>query len=167
VRIYTLQCEMLTDQTVDRTFSIFEEPYNLAKITPPWLNFKVTSRSPVQMHQGAEIEYTIRWLGIPIRWKTVIAEYCPPHHFVDEQAKGPYTLWRHRHTFEQTSEGVRIADRVDYVLPFGLLGRLVHGALIRRQLIGIFRYRQEEIAKMLGGRIKEVVEPVVTVEARS
>lgn len=51
------------------------------------------------MRKGAEIEYTIRWLGVPIHWKTLIEEYDPPCLFIDRRETGPYTLWRHRHTF--------------------------------------------------------------------
>jgi ligand-binding SRPBCC domain-containing protein len=111
------------------------------------------------MRQGAEIQYTIRWLHLPIRWKTRIAEYNPPHSFVDEQEKGPYTFWRHHHTFEDTPEGTKVRDEVQYTLPFGLLGRFVHAAIIRRQLLAIFRYRQRELGKMLGNTGRQSVAP--------
>jgi ligand-binding SRPBCC domain-containing protein len=37
-------------------------------------------------------------------------------------------------------------DRVEYELPLGLLGRLAHRLLVRRQLEGIFRHRARVIA---------------------
>ena len=88
-----------------QAFAMFENPHNLAKITPPWLNFRVVTPEPVVMRKGAEIDYVIRWLGLPIRWKTLITAYDPPHGFVDEQARGPYTLWRHQHTLTETERG--------------------------------------------------------------
>ena len=162
MRIHTLECELLTDSSLDRTFSIFEDPNNLAKITPASLNFRVTSKEKVEMRQGAEIEYTIRWLGIPIHWKTLIREYEPPFLFVDEQAKGPYSLWRHRHTFKPTHKGVLVVDHVDYALPFGPIGELAHAMIVRRQLVEIFRFRQRELGKMLGGKTVRTVQPFVT-----
>jgi ligand-binding SRPBCC domain-containing protein len=161
---YVLQCEMISGQPIEETFAIFEDPYNLAKITPPSLNFRVTSSTRVQMQRGAEINYTIRWLSIPLRWKTRITAYNPPRDFVDEQERGPYRLWRHHHTFEQTPEGTRVRDRVEYQLPLGLLGRVVHAAIVRRQLLAIFRYRQRELAKMFGGKGRQIVPPRVTRE---
>lgn len=162
MHVYTLRCEMLTDSSLEKTFAVFENPYNLAKITPSSLNFKVTSQERVQMRKCAEIEYTIRWLGIPIHWKTLILEYQPPFLFVDEQAKGPYSLWRHRHTFQSTPNGVLVGDHVEYALPLGPLGRITHALMVRRQLEGIFRFRQQQLAKILGGKTVQTVAPRVT-----
>lgn len=152
---------MLVEQSVEDIFRIFEDPYNLAKITPPWLNFQVTSREHVQMREGAEIDYVIRWLGLPMRWKTIIQAYDPPYLFIDEQAKGPYTLWRHHHTFRETSEGTLVGDHVDYLLPFGPLGQLAHALLVRWQLLAIFRYRQRALAHLLKGKTRQTLAPVI------
>jgi ligand-binding SRPBCC domain-containing protein len=130
-------------------FRLFEDPRNLAKITPPWLNFQVIDPDRIRMRAGAEINYVIRWLGLPVKWKTIIRRYDPPRIFVDEQARGPYRLWHHEHTFEETAAGVVIRDRVDYRLPLGPLGRVAHAVIVKRQLLEIFRYRQAAIAKML------------------
>jgi ligand-binding SRPBCC domain-containing protein len=97
--MYTLTCELLSPTSIKETFSIFENPYNLAKITPPELGFKVLTKEQVVIRKGTEIEYRIYWQGLPMHWRTLITEYDPPFFFEDVQAKGPYTLWRHRHTF--------------------------------------------------------------------
>lgn len=162
MQVYTLKCEMLAKCSLQETFEVFEDPYNLAKITPAWLNFHVASEFPVIMRKGAEIEYQIRWMGVPIHWKTVIVEYEPPFLFVDEQAKGPYALWRHHHTFEPVLEGTKVRDRVEYALPFGPLGKLVHTIAVRKQLEQIFRYRQEQLTKIFEGRAIQTEEPLIT-----
>jgi ligand-binding SRPBCC domain-containing protein len=41
-----------------------------------------------------------------------------------------------------------MADRVEYELPLGLLGRLAHEVLVRRQLERIFRHRARVIAEL-------------------
>lgn len=130
-------------------FRLFEDPRNLEQITPPWLNFRILDPDRVAMRAGAEIDYIIRWLCVPLKWKTNITEYDPPHQFVDEQARGPYSLWHHEHTFEETPAGVIIRDRVDYRLPLGVFGRIAHALLVKRQLLEIFRYRQESIQRIL------------------
>lgn len=161
-RSYTLKCEMISGRPLPETFAIFEDPYNLAKITPPWLKFRVTSTEQVQMRKGTEIHYVINWMGLPVRWKTIITEYDSPHRFVDEQERGPYTLWRHHHTFEETSEGTKVKDLVEYQLPFGFLGKLVHALVVRRQLLAIFRYRQAELSRTFGDRAKQLVAPHIS-----
>jgi ligand-binding SRPBCC domain-containing protein len=148
MKTYTLECEMLVPVSVREAFEIFKDPRNLSRITPPWLNFRITSEK-VEMRQGAEIAYRIRWAGIPLAWKTRISEYEPPFFFVDVQQSGPYRHWVHRHTFRPTEGGTLVKDRVEYALPLGWLGRLAHRMVVRRQLNGIFAYRQRALMELM------------------
>lgn len=159
MQTYSLRCEMLTKSSLQDTFAIFEDPYNLAKITPLSLKFQVTSPHRIEMRKGAEIEYTIHWLGFPMHWKTLILEYSPPVLFIDQQASGPYRFWRHRHTFEATADGTKVGDHVEYALPFGPLGKLAHAVTVRKQLLGIFNYRQQELGNLFAGRAMQTVKP--------
>jgi ligand-binding SRPBCC domain-containing protein len=163
MHIYTLECEMIAHRRLEEVFAVFEDPYNLAKITPASLSFQVTSKERVVMKKGAEIDYKISWLGFPMHWKTKIVGYQPPHYFVDEQAKGPYRFWRHRHTFESVSDGVKVGDHVDYVLPFGIFGRAAHGLTVRNQLLAIFNYRQEKLKGLLGNDARTTRPPEIRV----
>jgi len=129
-------------------FAFFEDARNLGRITPPWLNFRIENPDAIRMRAGERINYVIGWMGLPMKWKTVIRAYEPPNRFIDEQASGPYKLWHHEHTFEETPAGVVIRDRVDYCLPLGILGRVAHTLLVKRQLLEIFRYRQATIARI-------------------
>ena len=82
---------------------------------------------------------------MPIKWRTEIAAWEPPYRFVDRQLKGPYHLWHHEHTFEETENGTLVKDKVIYK-PIG--GALIHKLFVRRDLEKIFRYRQEKIAEI-------------------
>ena len=146
-----LHCEQTVPLPVDRVFRFFADPYNLLKITPPGLNLVVTNPERVEMRSGAEITYPIRWMGVPMRWRTLISAYDPPHAFVDEQVRGPYRKWHHTHTFHAEDRSTRIVDHVVYELPFGPLGTLTHALIVRRQLEGIFEYRRERITALLEG----------------
>jgi len=147
--MYRLECSMTAPVPLAEVFRFFEDPRNLGRITPPWLNFRIVNPAGVEMREGAEIDYIIRWQGLPLKWKTVITRHNPPRFFVDEQFRGPYSLWRHEHTFEETPDGVVIRDRVDYRLPFGPLGRIAHALMVKNQLLEIFRFRQKAIAEIL------------------
>ena len=48
---------------------------------------------PIEMRAGAQIDYSLSLLGVPLRWRTKITDYEPPVGFVDEQERGPYVLW--------------------------------------------------------------------------
>jgi len=148
--MYVLTCQMKAPSTIEETFAVFENPYNIARITPAWLKFRITTSGQVTIRKGAEIEYQIRWLGLPVSWRTRFTAYDPPLLFEDEQAEGPYALWRHRHSFEEVDGSTIISDRVEYALPLGPLGRLAQ-ILVGRQLRGIFAYRQRALMQLLGG----------------
>ena len=161
MQTYHLRCALITQCPLLETFEVFKNPLNLAKITPRWLNSQVVTTG-VAMRKGAEIEYNLRWLGLPLHWKTLISEYEPPHFFADEQAAGPYALWRHHHTFESTPGGTRVGDHVEYALPLGKLGEIAHAVMVKQQLLAIFRFRQREIGNLLGCKTMDVMAPEIT-----
>ncbi len=151
--IHTLKRKQSFAYPIGDVFRFFQSPENLARITPPWLSFRVLTPPPVEMKQGALIDYTIQWMGISVRWKTMITEYAPPYRFVDQQMRGPYSLWHHTHMFVEREDGTDMTDEVQYVLPLGVLGNLAHVFLVRRQLENIFSYRAKAIAEIFPSRI--------------
>ncbi|GBC81082.1 hypothetical protein HRbin10_00187 [bacterium HR10] len=150
MKLYRLFRQQWVPAPLEEVFAFFDRPENLNAITPPSLHFRLLTPSPVPMHQGALIDYSIRLLGVPMRWTTYIAVYEPPHCFVDVQLRGPYSFWHHTHRFVAKNGGTEITDEVLYVLPFGLLGRLAYALWVRRQLEYIFAYRRERIAELFG-----------------
>ncbi len=155
MKIYSLRRSQLIPLPRSEVFAFFESAENLAHITPPSLGFRILTPLPITMKVGTVIDYTIRWLGFPVRWRTLITTYEPPDLFVDEQINGPYSLWHHVHRFEDIPEGTLMSDEVRYSLPFGLLGDVVHGLLVKRQLEHIFDYRA-----MVIGRLPDEERPI-------
>jgi ligand-binding SRPBCC domain-containing protein len=134
-------------------FSFFQDPKNLAAITPPWLDFRIIGECGGRVCRGAEYDYTIRWFGLTIPWRTRIVDYTPGVSFTDSQVRGPYRSWVHRHTFEEKPKGTRMEDRVDFTLP---LAALPLSSVIRGQLGEIFSYRERRITDWVEGRARQV-----------
>ncbi|MBX2989919.1 MAG: SRPBCC family protein [Bacteroidetes bacterium] len=147
MNVHTLTRVQTLDYPIDEVFEFFRSPENLARITPPWLNFRILTPLPLEMHRGTLIDYTVNWLGMPVRWTTNIVEFNPPHHFVDLQISGPYSFWHHTHTFLEQNGKTDMRDEVRYVLPFGIFGEAVHRLIVRRQLEEIFDYRERAVRR--------------------
>lgn len=147
-RTYVLERRQFIPRPVDEVFDFFGDAGNLETITPPWLNFRILTPRPIDLHEGTLIDYRLRVCGVPIYWRTIIESFDPGKQFVDRQLRGPYKLWRHLHVFEPFQGGTRMLDRVEYQMPFGPLGTLTHAILTTRQLKAIFDFRAETIDRL-------------------
>ena len=146
-RTFRMEAELWLPRPIDEIFPFFADARNLEKLTPRFLNFHVLTPAPIPMRTGQIIDYKLRVRGFPIRWKTRIAAWEPPHRFLDEQLKGPYRLWVHEHTFEEKDGGTLCRDAVDYAVPGGVL---IHKLLVRRDVENIFKFRTERLQELFG-----------------
>ena len=143
------QCELWLPLPPEELFPFFADAGNLDAITPPWLHFRIVTPRPIEMRAGALIDYKLRVRGVPLRWRTLIREWNPSHSFVDEQIRGPYRQWVHRHTFELKDGGTLARDIVHYAVPFDFIA---HRLLVRPDIEKIFAYRQEALRKKFGAK---------------
>ena len=90
------------------------------------------------MREGSIIDYKLRVRGLPLRWRTRIKVWEPPHRFVDEQLHGPYRQWIHEHTFEPRDGGTICRDMIRYAVP---LDFLMHRWFVRPDIERIFQFR--------------------------
>lgn len=146
------RCSVALEAPLDNVFAFFANARNLELLTPPWLRFQVLTEGEIPMEPGTRIDYRLRLRGLPLRWRSEITAWEPPHRFVDEQMKGPYRTWIHEHRFrreEQPGRGpvVVASDEVRYEAPGGAL---VHRFLVGPDLRRIFRYRAAVLRERFG-----------------
>ena len=129
-----------------KAFSFFEDPGNLCDITPVWLDFCLLhKKSNTEVYENAEFDYTIKFMGVTMKWRSRIIDYHPPERFTDIQLKGPYKSWVHLHLLKEVPEGTLMKDEVTYTLHLPAI--IAHPFLIRKHLIDIFSYRAIKIAE--------------------
>jgi ligand-binding SRPBCC domain-containing protein len=130
-------------------------------LTPPWLSFKVLSKSTPEIESGTILKYQLKLHGVPINWETHISQWQPAQKFVDVQAKGPYALWHHTHSFQDHAGGTLMTDHVRLRLPLGKLGFLVASPMVLKDVERIFNFRKQKIAEIFGATppIKLVGDP--------
>ncbi len=144
---YRLFSEIEIPRPRDEVFAFFANAHNLEKLTPAFLHFQILTPGPIEMAVGAKIDYQIRLHGIPVRWRTNICLWQPDERFADEQIRGPYRRWHHEHVFllgqsPDAQETTIMQDIVHYSV---WLGRLFHPLVVRRDLMKIFAYRQQQV----------------------
>lgn len=141
----TLHRETVVGTSLDDTFRFFSNAANLEQLTPPWINFRIRTAMPIDMREGAQIDYQIVLYGVPIPWRTRIDVWEPGVRFVDRQLAGPYRWWHHEHRFEAEGARTRVIDDVEYVPRAAWLS----ARLVTRDVERIFAYRQEVLPALL------------------
>ena len=142
---FTLQSSQWLPRPPEDIFPFYSDAFRLEELTPPLLHFRVVTPPPIAMRAGIEIDYKLRLRGLPLRWRSRITAWEPPHRFVDEQIKGPYRRWVHEHTFIPQNGGTLVKDVVEYDM---LGGWLADRLLVRNDLRRIFDYRQARLAEI-------------------
>ncbi len=133
---------------LNEVFTFFSNPENLNRITPAEIKFEMKKMSTEEIQKGTEIDYEFSKYGIPMKWKSLIADWKPQKFFTDIQLKGPYSVWHHTHAFYPVANGTIIHDKVLFKLPLGPLGFIVSKLLVRSDINGIFKYRQKVLSKV-------------------
>jgi len=149
LKLYTFKKEQKISKSIIDVFDFFSKPENLSVITPNKMDFKILTPSPIEMKEGTLIDYTVKIMSFPIRWRTLITKYDPPSMFIDQQLKGPYSMWHHTHLFEKINDNeTLIKDIILYAVPFSFIGSITHSLYIKRDLENIFDYRSQEIKRI-------------------
>jgi ligand-binding SRPBCC domain-containing protein len=136
---------------VKHAWDFFSRPGNLQLITPPGFQFKILTKLDERpIYIGQVIDYTLRPLfTIPVRWTTLITEVEEEIFFVDEQTRGPYKYWRHKHIFKPITGGTEMTDELEYEIPGGLAGDLINSILVKNELRKLFDYRYSKISTLM------------------
>jgi len=151
MKIYRLHKKQNLPITIDQAWDFLSSPKNLKTITPDYMGFNILSGADRPMFPGQIIQYIVTpVLGIKTKWVTEITHVRDKEYFVDEQRFGPYALWHHKHFIKEIEGGVEMEDIIDYKVPMGILGQLVHPILVKPKLEEIFSYRTKKLEELFG-----------------
>ncbi|GAB3908709.1 SRPBCC family protein [Mucilaginibacter boryungensis] len=153
MKTYRLTYEQNIPIPLEDAWDFFSSPFNLGKITPKAMGFKVTSpfAPDTKMYEGMLISYKITPVfGIKMNWMTEITIVKEHDYFVDEQRFGPYAMWHHEHHFKRIKGGVHMTDILNYAIPYGPIGRLANALIVKKKVEDIFSYREKAIVDLFG-----------------
>jgi ligand-binding SRPBCC domain-containing protein len=147
-------------------FRFFSNPNNLPQLMPSAQDVRIVAlrvleappsprEGTVAAGVGSEIVISLRpvpLLPFRVQWTARIVEYVPDAAFADEQVRGPFRHWWHRHEFREENRdgqaGTMVRDIVEFDAGWGWMGR-VASFLIARQVRGTFRRRQNALESLL------------------
>ena len=151
MKLYQLHSKQSFPISTEVAWRFLSDPNNLKEITPKHMGFKILSGDDRAMFPGQIIQYTVSpFPGYTTKWVTEITHVKEGEYFVDEQRFGPYALWHHKHFIKPVNGGVEMEDIIDYKIPFGILGQLVHPLLVKKQLKQIFSFREQKLIERFG-----------------
>ncbi|MSN24468.1 MAG: hypothetical protein GJV46_01225 [Geobacter sp.] len=150
---FSLERSMVLPVTLDEAWSFFSDPANLVRITPPDMDFRITSKPQSSTYAGQIITYTVRpLLGVTVNWTTEITHVERPNFFVDEQRFGPYRFWHHQHRFKEVEGGVEMHDQIHYLLHHDRFARMINRLIVAPRLRKIFDYRCAKLKEIFPAR---------------
>lgn len=134
---------------INEVYAFFSDAANLAALTPPDLEFQILSPQESGSDDPDLLDYRMKLRGVRLRWRTRILRRDPNAGFVDEQARGPFSIWHHTHTFTDEGDRVRMDDEVLYRLPLWPLGEIA-APWVKRELDRLFEFRRLRIREIFG-----------------
>lgn len=166
---------------MDVVFGFFANPNNLPLLTPEPLKMRIDELKLVQAPAKPEVadshfalpeivagvgtEMNLSFQPVPlvplrVSWVARITDFVWFSHFCDEQVRGPFAFFRHRHGVEtktqQDREGTELTDEVEFEMPFGAIGAL-GGGVVRRQMEQMFKTRQERLPQILAAQARKAL----------
>jgi len=117
-----------------------EAPQALASLTPPPMRMRVNRDERRSITEG-EIDFTLFFGLLPIRWVARHETGPTADSFADIQVKGPLAYWRHEHIFTVVAGGVELTDRITLAHRPGFTGLVTRLAFDGLPLRLLFVYR--------------------------
>lgn len=151
-RTHYLTYEQFLPVSREVLVEFFSVPENLSRITPEEISFQVIYASHTRIQQGTQITYRMKQLGIPVKWKAIIAEWTPPDYFVDVQVKGHFAYYRHKHMLIEKEGGTLIRDELEYRLPFSPISDWLVNFWVKKNLKETFEFRSRKMNQLFNQR---------------
>lgn len=146
--------------TAGDLFNWHRNPGALERYSPPWDPVKVLENDG-SIELGSRVLLRMKAGPFSYRWLAEHKDLVEGKSFTDEQLKGPFVAWSHKHLFEALDKrSSRLTDRIEYRLPFHDLFNRFPFMNVNKKLERIFTYRHRLISGDLGSHAASGLPPL-------
>lgn len=128
-------------------FQFHLDTNNLPKISPGFPKASIKSISDIPLKKGSSVTVTLNFIVFKTDWQILVDEVIENKLIVDLQMKGLFEYWSHSHIFEAKNDKVVMTDRVEFIPPFGIVGKLLL-PFVQLQLKFMFKYRHRKTKQL-------------------
>lgn len=137
----TYEHAFTVNTALSTVWEFYTDVKHLELITPPELDLRLLRATHQKLEEGTEVWITGR-LVTRSSWHSKITS-LRPYEYVDEMISGRFRVWKHKHAFRVTpAGGTEVIDEIDFELPYGPIGRIFDGYVLRK-LGMVFAYREK------------------------
>ncbi len=134
--------------TAEKLYEYHARPGALERLLPPWERTTVLEKIG-SLDPGGKVTLKMHLGPFPLIWIAHHLENDPGKMFRDIQHKGPFKRFEHTHRFNETKNGTRLEDNIEFELPLQpLLPQFIRNQ-IKKMLYRSFRYREHVIREDL------------------
>ncbi len=114
------------------------------RLVPPWDDVRILD-GEMSISEGSRRTLGVRKGPLTLPWVALHYGFEEGRQFIDEQLRGPFAQWVHRHRFEPMERGSLLHDQIEYRFPLDLPGHFFLQPMLER----MFRYRHQRTLRDL------------------
>ena len=95
------------------------------------------------IEKGETVTWRGKHFGLYLQHQSSISEMDLYTYFVDEQLKGKFKSFKHKHFFEEKNGITIMQDILEYETPYGIFGKLFDFFFLKKHLTDFIIYRNE------------------------
>ena len=140
---YLFQKSVIIKCRLEEIFNFHLDTNNLPKISPLFPKAAVKKISEIPLRKNSTVTVSLNFLLFKSDWEILIRELEANKLIGDLQTKGIFEYWYHSHIFDLKGNEVRMTDKVEFIPPFGILGKIFI-PLIQFHLYIMFKHRHKK-----------------------